>query len=97
LACVTGTTIQYNTLCSVGKTTLNPLENIITYTIERQLLAQSDVGDSVKGFGHVKEYGINFIAIIQCSGKIVNGINQLCFAGYSFLKTMLGILQDGIG
>jgi len=80
----------------LAKKTLNPLENIIVYAIERQLLAQSDMGDSVKGFGHVKEYGINFIAIIQCSGKIVNGINQLCFTGSSFLKTMLGIMQDGI-
>jgi len=97
LVCITGTTIQYDTLCSVGKKILNPLENIITHSIERQFLAQSDVGDSVKGFGHVKEYGINFITIIQCSGKIVNDINQLCFAGSSFSKTVLGIMQDGVG
>ena len=52
------------------------------------------MGYTVKGFGEVKQYGINLLLVIQSSCQVTDGMNELGLSWSVLPKAVLTVSKD---
>ena len=49
--------------------------------------------DLVKGFREIEQYGIDLLAVVESSGEVMGGDDELAFAGTALAKPMLCVIR----